>query len=93
VLSRKVATGMPMKKKFSDYWKTNIYETTSGNFATDLLAFHTSVMGPSQILYSVDYPFVMMQQGAEWVTSLPLPEDEKLRFIRGNAIELLGLDK
>ena len=84
---------MPMNKTFSSYWKTNIYETTSGNFATELTAFHTSIMGPSQVLYSVDYPYVEMQQGAQWVETLPLPEFEKLRFIRGNAIELLGLDK
>ena len=82
-----------MNKTFSSYWKTNIYETTSGNFATGLLEYHTSLMGPRQILYSVDYPFVTMQQGAEWVKTLPYSELEKLRFIRGNAIELLGLNK
>jgi len=82
-----------MNKTFSSYWKTNIWETTSGNFATDLLEFHRSILGLERILYSVDYPFVMMQQGTEWVTSLSWSESEKLRFIRGNAIELLGLNK
>jgi 2,3-dihydroxybenzoate decarboxylase len=93
VLARKVGTGMPMDKTFSSYWKTNIYETTSGNFATDLLNFHTSQIGADHILYSVDYPFVMMDQGQEWVETLEMPPLEKWNFIRGNAIELLGLDK
>ncbi len=92
MLARKVAAGMPMNKTFSSYWKTNIYETTSGNFATELLQFHTSIMGPEQILYSVDYPFVMMQQGADWIKTLPYNEFDKLRLIRGNAIQLLGLN-
>ncbi|TVY20142.1 2,3-dihydroxybenzoate decarboxylase [Lachnellula arida] len=92
-LSRKLASGIPMKKPFSSYWKTNIWETTSGNFATDLLHFHTSILGPERILYSVDYPFVTMQQGAEWVDSLRWSEGEKLGFVRGNAIRLLGLDR
>jgi 2,3-dihydroxybenzoate decarboxylase len=91
VLARKVGTGMPMNRTFSSYWKTNLYETTSGNFATDLMNFHASQMGADRILYSVDYPFVMMQQGKEWVDSLVMSEWEKLMFIRGNAIKLLGL--
>jgi 2,3-dihydroxybenzoate decarboxylase len=93
VLARKVGTGMPMNRTFSSYWKTNLYETTSGNFATDLLNFHTSQIGAGQILYSVDYPFVMMEQGQEWVESLQMGPLEKWNFIRGNAIQLLGLDR
>jgi 2,3-dihydroxybenzoate decarboxylase len=93
VLARKVGTGMPMNKTFSSYWKTNIYETTSGNFATDLLNFHTSQIGADHILYSVDYPFVMMEQGQEWVETLRMSPFEKWNFIRGNAIKLFGLDK
>ncbi|KAN0098398.1 2,3-dihydroxybenzoic acid decarboxylase dhbD [Hyaloscypha variabilis] len=93
MLARKVGTGMPMNKTFSSYWKTNIYETTSGNFATDLLDFHTSQIGAGQILYSVDYPFVMMEQGQEWVESLQMGPLEKWNFIKGNAIQLLGLDR
>jgi len=93
VLARKVGTGMPMNKTFSSYWKTNIYETTSGNFGTDLLNFHTSQIGASQILYSVDYPFVMMEQGQQWVETFQMSPLEKWNFIKGNAIKLLGLDK
>jgi 2,3-dihydroxybenzoate decarboxylase len=92
VLARKVGTGMPMNKTFSSYWRTNIYETTSGNFATDLLNFHTSQIGADHILYSVDYPFVMMDQGQAWVETLEMSPFEKDMFIRGNAIQLLGLD-
>jgi 2,3-dihydroxybenzoate decarboxylase len=81
-----------MNRTFSSYWKTNIWETTSGNFGTELLDFHTRILGPERILYSVGYPFVMMQQGAEWVDSLEWGREEKLGFVRGNAIDLLRLD-
>lgn len=47
-----------MKRNASDYWRTNIWETTSGNFGTDLLQFHIKTIGLDRILYSVDYPFV-----------------------------------
>lgn len=52
-----------MKQKASYYWKNNIYETTSGNFWTELMQFHTKPIDADHILYSVNYPFIMMQQG------------------------------
>lgn len=92
VLARKVPEGMPMKKKFSSYWRTNIYETTTGNFWTDLLDFHRNILGADRILYSVDYPFVMPQQGAKWIKTLPYSKESKLDLTRRNAIKLLKLN-
>lgn len=69
---------------------TNLYETTLGNFASGLMESHESVMGPEQILYSVRYSLFMMPHGASWVETLPHSESEKLNFIPGNAIDLLG---
>ncbi|PVH70016.1 amidohydrolase 2 [Cadophora sp. DSE1049] len=92
MLARKVPAGMPMKRTFSSYWKTNIYETTSGNFWTELMDWHIKLLGADRVLYSVDYPFNMMQQGAAWVNSLPYSQVEKWRLVRGNAIELLKLN-
>ena len=48
----------PMKKNVTTYFRTNIYETTSGNFATELLKFHINQIGLDRIMYSIDYPFV-----------------------------------
>ena len=47
-----------MKKNVTTYFHTNIYETTSGNFATELLKFHINQIGLDRIMYSVDYPWV-----------------------------------
>lgn len=57
-LKRQITLGMPMELNISSYWQTNIWETTSGNFATDLLRFHANTIGLDRIMYSVDYPFV-----------------------------------
>ncbi|KAH7136233.1 amidohydrolase 2 [Dactylonectria macrodidyma] len=92
MLARKVPRGMPMKKALSSYWLTNIWETSTGNFWTELFNFHRNILGEDRILYSVDYPFVMMQQGAEWVDSLRFSKQARLNFIRKNAIKLLKLD-
>jgi hypothetical protein len=50
----------PMKKNITTYFHTNIYETTSGNFATELLKFHINQIGLDRIMYSIDYPWVSL---------------------------------
>jgi 2,3-dihydroxybenzoate decarboxylase len=82
-----------MQRNFSSYWRTNFWETTSGDFATDLLHFHVSQIGLDRITYSVDYPFITIESGEAWLKTLDLGETEKLALIRGTAIELLGLNK
>lgn len=57
-LLKQVPFGLPMKQNVSAYWRTNIFETSSGNFATNLLKFHIEEIGLKQIMYSIDYPYV-----------------------------------
>ncbi|KAJ3570185.1 hypothetical protein NP233_g4578 [Leucocoprinus birnbaumii] len=94
-LMRQIPLGMPMKLNVTDYWKKNIWETTSGNFGTELLQFHMETIGLDRIMYSVDYPFVMIDEGEAWVKTLPkvLSKKQFDTLTRGVAIELLGLDK
>ena len=51
----------PMKKSVTSYFHTNIYETTSGNFVTELLKFHINQIGLDRIMYSIDYPWVSLR--------------------------------
>ena len=51
----------PMKKNVTTYFHTNIYETTAGNFATELLKFHINQIGLDRIMYSIDYPWVSLR--------------------------------
>ncbi|KXN90411.1 2,3-dihydroxybenzoate decarboxylase [Leucoagaricus sp. SymC.cos] len=94
-LLRQLSLGMPMQRNASSYWQTNIWETTSGNFATPLLKFHIETMGLDRIMYSVDYPFVAIPEGEAWVQTLPnhLSEKQIETLTRGVAIEVLGLNK
>ncbi|KAF9476900.1 amidohydrolase 2 [Pholiota conissans] len=94
-LIRQLPLGLPMQKNVTTYWHENIFETSSGNFATDLLKFHIGQIGLDRIMYSIDYPFVNIPQGTTWVNTLPhgvLNKREFESFSRGLAIELLHLD-
>lgn len=93
-LRRSKPNGLVMQRNVSSYWRTNLYEATSGNFATSLLKFHIDEIGLDRIMYSVDYPFVPIPEGEAWVESLSEVMDQKhLNSLkRGVAIKLLHLD-
>ncbi|KAJ7220591.1 hypothetical protein GGX14DRAFT_431365 [Mycena pura] len=94
-LLRQVPVGMPMLRNLSSYWKTNLLETVSGNFATDLFNFHATQIGQNRILYSVDYPFVSIEQGETWLKGLEktMKKEELLALKRGLAVEVLHLNR
>ena len=86
-----------MKRNVASYLRTNIYETASGNFATDLLEYHITKVGLDRLLYSIDYPFITIEEGSKWVESLSvngiLNHGDFLAFKRETAIRLLRLDE
>ena len=95
-LARQVVAGMPMQKNVTFYFQHNILETTSGNFATELVKFHAQQIGLERILFSIDYPYVTMEEGAAWLDNeVPkfLNKRQALALKRGLAIKALGLDK
>ncbi|KAJ7091135.1 amidohydrolase 2 [Mycena epipterygia] len=94
-LARQVPEGMPMLRNLSSYWKTNIFETVSGNFATQLFDFHVDQIGLDRIMYSVDYPFIAMNQGETWLKGLSKTMSSKdlLALKRGLAVEILHLNR
>ncbi|KAJ6499080.1 amidohydrolase 2 [Mycena sanguinolenta] len=94
-LAKQVVNGMPMLRNVSSYWKTNLLETTSGNFATELFNFHANQIGLNRILYSVDYPFIAIEQGAVWLDGQKetMNPEDFLALKRGMAIDVLHLNR
>lgn len=85
-----------MQKNVTFYFQNNIFETTSGNFATGLVQFHADQIGFDRILYSVDYPYVEIEEGQAWLENdigKVLNADRLMALKRGLAIELLKLNK
>ncbi|KAF2167454.1 hypothetical protein M409DRAFT_22262 [Zasmidium cellare ATCC 36951] len=86
------ALNLPALHDVSYYFQNNFYETTSGDFADDLLNFHIQQIGIERILFSVDYPYENLADGTKWLDNLTLPDGEKAQIARGNALKLLKLD-
>jgi 2,3-dihydroxybenzoate decarboxylase len=54
------------KKTIYDYFKTNIWLTTSGHFSTPTLKYVAEYLGPERLLFSVDYPYETIENGCGW---------------------------
>jgi gamma-resorcylate decarboxylase len=80
------------KRKIRDYFNTNFYLTTSGNFRTQTLIDAILEIGADRLLFSVDWPFENVDHAADWFDSVSISETDRLKIGRGNAAKLFGLD-
>ncbi|MGA3125669.1 MAG: amidohydrolase family protein [Candidatus Korobacteraceae bacterium] len=91
----KTPKGCPAKKKLDEYFKNNFYVTTSGQFCTQSLLNSMAWLGADRILFSVDYPFEKVSDGANWFDNLKatkaISDTDWVKLARGNAEKLLKL--
>jgi 2,3-dihydroxybenzoate decarboxylase len=82
---------IPARKPFTEYMRSNFYVTTSGNFHTPALVEAMTVLGSDRVLFSVDYPFEEVADGASWFDHADIPEADRLKIGRTNAQRLFRL--
>ena len=76
---------------FRDIFCNNFSITTSGNFSNPALLCCMMEMGVDQILFAVDWPFVMNPPAIEWMHTVPLSDADKAKILSGNAKRLLRM--
>src|SRR5262249_47586328 len=82
---------LALKRKPSDYLKSNIHITTSGMFWPDLLDFAIKAVGPEQILFAVDYPFESSRAASDFIAHSPISATDKTRIASGNSERLFRI--
>lgn len=83
--------GMPIQKTIYDYFRQNIWITTSGHFSTKTLKFVFEELGAERVLFSTDYPFENYKDACGWFDGMDVAADVKLKVGRENARRLLKL--
>jgi 2,3-dihydroxybenzoate decarboxylase len=83
--------GIPMKRTVTDYLRSNVYLTTSGNFRTPTLLDAIAEVGEDRILFSVDYPFEDTVDAASWFDTAELSESQRRKIGRDNAARLFAV--
>jgi gamma-resorcylate decarboxylase len=81
----------PAKHGVAHYFRKHFHLTTSGNFHTPSLANSIAEMGADRVMFSIDWPFEDVGEGAAWFDQAELGEAERMKIGRGNAIALFKL--
>lgn len=80
-----------LKEIFSFYYKRNVYVTPSGLYDNDSLLFCVSKLGIDHILFSADFPYILMTGAHAFMENAPLSADDKEKIGSINAEKILHL--
>jgi predicted TIM-barrel fold metal-dependent hydrolase len=86
-LSRHGNKPLNFRKLFCDHF----WITTSGFFSNPALMCCVQELGVDRIIFSVDYPFVPNKPAVDWIPTIPLCEEDKIKILSGNVERLLKL--
>jgi 2,3-dihydroxybenzoate decarboxylase len=93
--SRYAATTDPdkplLKKKPSDYFRSNLIITTTGVCQDSALQCALAEVGEDRVLFSVDYPYEVTQECVEWIDRTPLSDAQREKICSKNAERVLRL--
>jgi len=73
------------------YFRKHFHLTTSGNFSTPALINAIAEMGVDRVMFSVDWPFEAVDEGAAWFDEAAIGDADRGRIGRDNAIKLFKL--
>ena len=79
------------KKTIHEYFKQNIWITTSGHFSSATLQYCMHQVGADRILFSVDYPYESYEDACHWFDATEINLQDKVNIGRENAKKLLRL--
>lgn len=81
----------PLQRKPSEYFRHNIWLTTSGMPWQPAIMFAREVVGPERVMYAMDYPYQFVADEVKTQDALPISDAEKKAFFETTATEVFGL--
>lgn len=81
----------PLEKKASEYFRSNIWITTSGMPAAEPILFVRRMVGADRVMYAMDYPYQYELAEVVEQDNLPLSLDEKKDFFENTARKVFDL--
>ncbi|KAJ7136708.1 hypothetical protein C8R44DRAFT_868833 [Mycena epipterygia] len=84
-----------MQRTLREYFASNIWVTTSGDFDTNVLKYVVSELGVNRVMFSVDYPYETFERACGWFDTIEpdaqLSEADLKSIAREKAMEVLKL--
>jgi predicted TIM-barrel fold metal-dependent hydrolase len=89
------AVTQELSMSVADFFKRNVYVTTSGYFTLPPLRCALDVLGKERLLFSIDYPFSTTTQGQAYLDQIKesgyFTDEDLVNLAYGNAERLLKL--
>jgi 5-carboxyvanillate decarboxylase len=82
---------IPLKRKPSDYFKSNFIVNTSGVFFQPALLCTYLALGADKIAFAVDYPFEDSLTAARFISEAPISNEDKEKICHGTAERIFKL--
>jgi len=83
--------GAARPMSFRELFCGHFHITTSGNFSNPALLCCVMEMGIDRILFAVDWPFVANKPAVQWMETVPLCDEDRIKILSGNAQKLFRL--
>lgn len=80
-----------LERKPSEYFRDNIYVTTSGMAWEPAILFAQKVLGVDRVLYAMDYPYQFVPEEVRVTDDLPISATDKKKLYQLNAEKLFSL--
>jgi hypothetical protein len=80
-----------LAKPIGDYFRANVWITTSGYFYDGPFRLATETFGDDHVIFSVDYPFADNRRARDWFDNLDLAADVRAKIAHGTVDALLKL--
>ncbi|MGI5936955.1 MAG: amidohydrolase family protein [Oscillospiraceae bacterium] len=78
-------------KKCGEYWDTNIWATTSGNYSKPAFQCAKDVLGIDHLLLGTDYPYEDLGECMSFLQSIDLTNEERASLYYKNAEKIFGI--
>ena len=79
------------KQGVGHYFRKHFHVTTSGNFHTPSIVNAMTELGSERVMFSVDWPFEDVGEGAAWFDNAAISETDRRKIGRDNAVKLFKL--
>lgn len=83
----------PLERAPSEYFKTNIYLTTSGMNSHENLAFAINLLGSERIMFAIDFPYESSQQSVHFLETAPISERDRENIAYRNAEKVFRIKR
>lgn len=80
-----------LKKRPSDYFRSNFHITTSGMFWNPPLEYCVKLLGAEKVIFAIDYPFEETSIAVDFMNSAPLSTQDRELIFHGNAERLFRI--